>query len=198
MSEGETGVVPSMRKALEAVLRLLRRTGDRGVIIGGLAASLLGRPRLTADIDAVIMLSVDQLSDLLEAAAQEGLIPRIADAVAFARQHRVLLLQHRESGIPVDISLGALPFEAEMIARRLLLNVGDLAIPVPRPEDLIVLKSVAHRPADLADIRAIAESHPEIDRKYIRRWVEAFAEVLELPHLWESIQPLLETETGDE
>lgn len=187
-----------MRKALEAVLRLLRRTGDRGVIIGGLAASLLGRPRLTADIDAVIMLSVDQLSDLLEAAAQEGLIPRIADAVAFARQHRVLLLQHRESGIPVDISLGALPFEAEMIARRLLLNVGDLAIPVPRPEDLIVLKSVAHRPADLADIRAIAESHPEIDRKYIRRWVEAFAEVLELPHLWESIQPLLETETGDE
>ena len=40
-----------------AVQRLLARFGDRGMIIGGIAASLLGRPRLTADVDAVILLS---------------------------------------------------------------------------------------------------------------------------------------------
>ncbi len=185
---------PSFLEALRAVLRLLRRMDDQGVIIGGVAASLLGRPRLTADIDAVILLSVDQLSHLLEVAAEEGLMPRIPDAVEFARRHRVLLLQHPESGIPVDISLGILPFEVEMVERRILLNVAGLTIPVPKPEDLIILKAIAHRPVDLADIRAIVENYPTLDRESIRQWVEAFAEILEAPHLWENIRPLLTVE----
>lgn len=187
-------VTPSLLKALQAVLRLLRRMEDRGVIIGGVAASLLGHPRLTADIDAVILLSVDQLPRLLEGAAEERLTPRIPDAVEFARQYRVLLLQHPESGIPVDISLGILPFEVEMVERRVLLNVAGLTIPVPRPEDLIILKAIAHRPVDLADIRAIVENYPTLDREYIRQWVETFAEVLEAPHLWEDVRPLLTVE----
>lgn len=33
---------------LEAVQQLLERFGNRGLIIGGVAASLLGQPRLTA------------------------------------------------------------------------------------------------------------------------------------------------------
>lgn len=190
----EAPVTPSFLEALRAVLRLLRRMDDQGVIIGGVAASLLGRPRLTADIDAVILLSVDRLSHLLEVAAEEGLMPRIPDAVEFARRHRVLLLQHPESRIPVDISLGILPFEVEMVERRILLNVAGLTIPVPRPEDLIVLKAIAHRPVDLADIRAIVENYPTLDRESIRQWVEAFAEILEAPHLWEDIRPLLTVE----
>jgi hypothetical protein len=191
----EAPVTPSFLEGLRAVLRLLQRMDDQGVIIGGVAASLLGRPRLTADIDAVILLSVDRLSHLLEVAAEEGLMPRIPDAVEFARQHRVLLLQHPESGIPVDISLGILPFEVEMVERRILVNVAGLTIPVPRPEDLIILKAIAHRPVDLADIRAIAENYPTLDRESIRRWVEAFAEILEAPRLWEDIRPLLTVET---
>jgi len=185
---------PSLTDALRAVLRLLQRMDDRGVIIGGVAASLLGRPRLTADIDVVILLSVDQLSHLLEVAAEEGLMPRIPDVVEFARQYRVLLLQHPESGIPVDISLGILPFEVEMVERRVLLNVAGLTIPVPRPEDLIILKAIAHRPVDLADIRAIVENYPTLEREYIRQWIEAFAEILEAPRLWEDIRPLLTVE----
>ena len=84
---------------LAALQRLLARFGDRGMVIGGVAASLLGQPRLTADLDAVIILDVAELPHLLEAAIQEGLIPRISDAEAFARQNRVLLLRHAESGM---------------------------------------------------------------------------------------------------
>lgn len=190
----EAQATPSLTDALQAVLRLLRRMDDRGVIIGGVAASLLGRPRLTADIDLVLLLSGDQLPRLLEVASEEGLAPRIPDAMEFARRHRVLLLHHPESGIPVDISLGILPFEVEMVEHCVRLNVAGLTIPVPRPEDLIVLKAIAHRPVDLADIRAIVENYPTLDREYIRQWVEAFAEILEAPYLWEDIQPLLTME----
>lgn len=176
---------------MKAVLRLIRRVNDQGVIIGGVAASLLGRPRLTADVDVVILLSAEQLPVLMEMAMDEGLVPRISDAAEFARRHRVLLLRHQESGIPVDISLGILPFEKEMIERRQSILAGDLIVPVPRPEDMIILKAIAHRPVDLADIQAIAERHPDLDREYIRQWIEAFAEVLEVPDLWNQISSLL-------
>lgn len=194
MNEVAETTPSSLLDALRAVLRLLERMDNRGVIIGGVAASLLGRPRLTADIDAVILLSVDRLSHLFRVAEEEGLIPRIPDAIDFARQHRVLLLHHQESGIPVDISLGILPFESDMVEHRILLTVAGLTVPVPRPEDMIVLKAIAHRPVDLADIRAIVENYPTLEWEYIRQWVEAFAEILEAPHLWEDIRPLLTVE----
>lgn len=183
--------VQALLGPLRAVQRLLERTGNRGVIIGGVAVSLLARPRLTADVDAVLLASVEELPQILDWASEEGLLPRISDALDFARRYRVLLLCHQESDIYVDISLGILPFEAEMVERSQVRKIGDLSIRIPMPEDLIVLKAVAHRPIDLADIQAIAQSHPSLDRAYIRRWVTAFAEALEMPELWEEIEPLL-------
>ena len=172
---------------LAAVQRLLARFDDQGIIIGGVAASLLGKPRLTADVDAVILLSVEDLPLLMEATAQEGLVPRITNAEEFARRHRVLLLRHQESGINVDISLGMLPFEAEAVERSVIYQVGPLAIRLPTPEDLVIFKAVAHRPKDLMDIQAILESHPDLDRERVKRWVREFAQALELPELWDDI-----------
>ena len=172
---------------LAALQRLLARFDDQGIVIGGVATSLLGRPRLTADVDAVILLSVEDLLLLIEAAAQEGLVPRITDAEDFARRHRVLLLRHQESGINVDISLGMLPFEVEAVERSVIHQVGSLAIWLPTPEDLIIFKAVAHRPKDLMDIQALLESHPDLDRERVRRWVREFAQALEMPELWDDI-----------
>jgi hypothetical protein len=38
---------------LASIRRLLARFNERGMVIGGGAVSLLGRPRLTADVDVV-------------------------------------------------------------------------------------------------------------------------------------------------
>lgn len=177
----------SLLAPLAAVQRLLAHFDDRGAIIGGVAAGLLGKPRLTANVDVVILLSIDDLPRLVEVAAQEGLVPRIADAEDFARRHRILLLRHQESGINVDISLGILPFEVEAVERSSLYQVGSLSIRLPTPEDLIIFKAVAHRPQDLIDIQAIIESHPDLDKARIRRWVREFARILEMPELWDDI-----------
>jgi len=176
---------------LAALQRLLARFDDQGIIIGGVAASLLGKPRLTAYVDAMLLLSIKDLPRLMEAAAQEGLVPRITNAQDFARRHRVLLLRHQESGINVDISLGVLPLEVEAIERSTVHQLGPLAIRLPTPEDLIIFKAVAHRPKDLLDIQALIESHPDLDRKRIECWVREFAQLLEMPELWEDIAPWL-------
>ena len=183
--------ITPLLEPLMALQGLLEHFDNQGVIIGGIAASLLGKPRFTADLDAVILLSVEDLPLLIDAASKQGIVARMADAEAFARKNWVLLLQHQDSGTNIDISLGILPFENEMVARSQDLKVGSLYLRLPTPEDLIILKSVAHRPQDLIDIQAIAISHPDLDKERVRFWVEQFGAALELPNLWETISQLL-------
>jgi len=178
--------------ALEAVQHLLSRFGNRGVIIGGAAVSLLGRARFTEDVDAMLLLSIKDLAKVLETAKQESLEPRINNAEETARKHRMLLLRHVPTDTSVDISLGAMPFEEEMVERSILVEVdSDLQIRLPTPEDLIIMKAIAHRPKDLEDIRTIADKYPNLDVKRIEEWVKSFGEVLEMPELWEMIESLL-------
>ena len=176
---------------LIALQNLIKHYDNQGVIIDGIAASLLGKPRFTADIDAVILLGVEDLPNLIDAASEQGIVSRIGDAEAFARKNWILLVRHQASGTNIDISLGILPFEIEMVARCQNLKVGSLNLNLPTPEDLIILKSVANRPQDLIDIQAIAASHPDLDKERIRFWVEQFGAALEMPDLWESISHLL-------
>jgi predicted nucleotidyltransferase len=183
--------ITPLLEPLAALQRVLEHYGNRGVIIGGIAASLLGRPRLTADLDAVILISIDELPGLFVVTRNEGLIPRISDAETFARQHRVLLLQHDSSKINVDLSLGILPFETEMVDRGEIFSVGGIQVRLPTPEDLIILKAIAHRPKDLSDISSIADVHPNIDKERIRFWVQQFGEVLNNPGIWNDIEHLL-------
>jgi hypothetical protein len=186
---GSDGITPLLAPLL-ALQRLLEQFENRGVIIGGIAASLLGQPRFTADLGAVVILSVDDIPELLAAARDQDIVPRMADAEAFARKNRVLLLHHPLSGINIDISLGILPFEEEMVARSRIYEFSGLQIRLPTPEDLIILKAVAHRPQDMLDIQAIAASHPDLDQERVRFWVAQFGEVLEIPDLWDRISQL--------
>jgi len=176
---------------LQALQNLLVQFNQQGVIIGGIAASLLGTPRYTVDLDAVFLLSVDDIPNLIREAARQGIEPRIPDAKQFARKNRVLLLRHTASGTDIDLSLGILPFEYEMVERSNLINVGTLQLRLPTPEDLIIMKAIAHRPKDLTDIQAIAGSNPDLDKERIRYWVEQFGEALDLPELWYEIEKLL-------
>jgi hypothetical protein len=180
-----------LAEPLAAVQRLLTRFQEKGVIIGGVAVSLLGKPRLTADVDAVMLVSVEDVPYLLEVAKQEGLLPRFSDVVDFARRHRVVLLRHQASGINVDVSLGILPFEEETVERSMVQRVGTLDVRLPTVEDLIILKAVAHRPKDLLDIQGLIEGHQDLDRRRIRRWVSEFAEALDMPEIWNDIAPWL-------
>lgn len=160
-------------------------------LIGGVAVALTALPRVTKNIDAVILFDTDLLEPFLERAAAYGFVARINDAADFARRRRIILLEHRPTGVNVDLSCGVLPFEKEMIARALELVIGSVRIKVATPEDLIITKAVAHRPRDIADIEAILNIQPNLDFERIRFWVSQFAEALEMPELMEDLEKLL-------
>lgn len=178
--------------ALEALIGWLADSQVPGIIIGGVAASLLGRPRATRDVDAVIWLDDERrLPSLVEAARGRGLSPRIDDALGFALQSRVVLLRHDASTIDLDIALGGLPFEKEAIDQAVTVSLGALRVPLPRPEDLIIMKAVAHRPRDMADIEAIIAATGSLDVDRIRGWIRQFSEALESPEMIDDMERLL-------
>ncbi|MFZ5453753.1 MAG: nucleotidyl transferase AbiEii/AbiGii toxin family protein [Thermodesulfobacteriota bacterium] len=162
-----------------------------GVVIGGLAASLMGRPRLTRDVDMLVLVDQDQWPEFIAAGAKHGFIPRRDDALAFAKETQVLLVRHQESGIDVDIVFGALPFEKEAIAQATSMELGKVQAPLPLPEDLIIMKAVAHRPQDLADIEAILAAHPKLNLRRVRRWVSEFAAALSMPEILNDLEVLI-------
>ena len=73
----------------------------------------------------------------------------------YAHRTRVLQLQSAR-GIPIDISLGALPFEQRVIERATLYEfLPEVRLNTCSAEDLVVLKAFADRSRDWADIEGI-------------------------------------------
>ena len=163
----------------------------QGVVIGGVAASLWGRPRLTRDVDALVLLEEGRWGEFLAAGIGHGFLPRRADALAFARETRVLLVRHGESGIDLDLVFGSLPFEKEAAIRAKWVDLGGVAIPLSSPEDLIIMKAVAHRPRDLEDIAAILAAQPGLNVRRVRRWLREFSGALEMPEILNDLEALL-------
>ncbi|MEN3328417.1 MAG: hypothetical protein V7638_3224 [Acidobacteriota bacterium] len=161
-------------------------------LIGGAAIGFLAQPRSTQDIDAVTWLDLAETAEFVKSGARFGFFPRISDPIEFALKSRVLLLQHNQTKIDVDISLGALPFEQEMIERAIEFTTPELTVQVATPEDLIITKAVAHRKRDLLDIDNLVSVYPNLDLDRIRHWVGQFAAVLESPELVSDLENLLE------
>lgn len=131
-----------------------RERGWKFCFIGGLALQRWGEPRLTGDVDLTILTGFGDEAAYIDALCgeYEG---RILDTTEFARRNRVLLLQS-DRGIPIDISLGGLPFEERVVERASSHRfLADVRLHTCSAEDLVVLKAFADRSRDWADIEGI-------------------------------------------
>ena len=160
------------------------------LFIGGVAVAFLARPRTTNDVDGIVLVPDDGFSDFLRSAAKHGFPSRHSDAAAFARSKRVFLLRHARSGVDVDLSAGSLGFEQEIVRKARRVAAFGQSLPIPRAADLVILKAIAARPQDYADIAAVLDQNPRLDKKRVLRLVSLFAEILEAPELVTGIETL--------
>lgn len=155
--------------ALDLVVGILEANGLQGVVIGGHAVNAWVEPRFTADIDFTVA----------------------ADAPAIERVRRELLARgyrvQRELGgglpsgpdfirlvggpeePPIDLQqVAKTAFQVEVVRRGC-----QRRPPIATPEDLIVLKLIAHRPKDLIDLRGLI-GLSGIDWDYVEGWADAW------------------------
>lgn len=179
----EPGLPDGLIAAAGALTAWLEDAGAPGMIVGGVAASLLGRPRMTQDVDALAALSEDRWPILLEKAPAHDLAARIEDPLAFAARTRVLLMRHEPSGIDIDLILGGLRFELDAIAAATPHRLGHLTIRLPRVEDLMIMKAIARRPRDMLDLEALMDRQPQADLGHVRSFLKEFAQAASMPDL---------------
>jgi hypothetical protein len=153
------------------------------VVVGGIAASLLGRPRLTQDVDALAIAAEADWARALSQAAAFGLVARGSDPLAFARRTRVLLLRHEPTGIDLDVIFAGMPFEAEAVTNGTEVDVSGVRLRLPRVEDLLIMKAIAHRPKDLQDIQGLLAANPSVDASGAIEVVRQFAAAAAMPEL---------------
>lgn len=176
-------VPATLLAALADLVKWMDDTKMPSMVIGGVAASVLGRPRLTQDVDALAILPEADWENALSNAAGHGILPRIENPLEFARRSRVLLMRHAQSGIDIDLTFGRLPFEQTAIDNSEIHIIGALRVRLPRVEDLLIMKAVAGRPKDLQDIEGLLAAHPEADVVAVRQWVREFATAMTMPDM---------------
>lgn len=123
--------------------------------IGALAVQRWGEPRLTQDVDLTVMTSFGAEQPYIDAFL-DRFAGRIPDARKFALDNRVVLLRS-DFGVPIDVALGAMPFEERAIDRAtdFVLREG-VVLTTCSAEDLIVFKTFAGRDKDWLDVEGIA------------------------------------------
>ncbi len=177
--------------AIRDMLRWFKSARVSGAVIGGVAVSIQGHARYTRDLDALVAINDSRWPAFIARAAKFGFSGRVPDVLGCARETRMVLLRHEPSGVPLDVSLGCLTFEEELIERAMPVKLRRLTVPIASPEDLIILKAIAQRPQDLADIDNILSAGHRLDLARIRKTIAIFAATLERPDIIDDVESLL-------
>lgn len=155
--------------------RLFDRLVIPYAIMGGWAVRVYALPRPTYDVDFTILLARDHLPALYAAAEEAGFtVPEQyregwVDSIAGMPlvKFRLMLAGH---GIDVDIFLAESDYQQELMRRRVQHPVDGVPAWFVSAEDLILLKLIANRTRDRADIDDLLVARAELDESYLRRW----------------------------
>lgn len=179
------------RGALAALLKWLDSQHVPAVVIGGVAAGILGRPRVTEDVDMLVDVDEERWGSFLASAEEAGFVPRVPEAARFARHSRMFLLRHVKTGTPVDLQLADLGFQKKMIANGKRLDCEGLSMTVVGPEDLVVMKAIAGRDWDMGDIRAVLDANPDMNIAKACREVRELAKMMDASDIAERLDALV-------
>jgi hypothetical protein len=171
----------------EAVRLLVEAFTSKSVdyaLVGGLAASLRGRPRFTQDVDLLVQVSQVALPSLLDELIGRGFdldAPRVIRE--YVQEH---LTAFRYKTVRIDWLKPMLPLYANTLAGASLLPwKSGQPIRVARPEGLILTKLAAFRPQDQLDIEMLLSSNrDDLDLDLIRTEWSAVAEVEDARTAW--------------
>ncbi len=167
-----------------------RRQDWRFCFIGGLALQYWGRPRLTRDVDLCLLAGFGNEEAFIDPLLTRY-TSRVEGAGEFALANRVLLLATPD-GVGLDVSLGGIPFEEQVVERACEVEyLPDLSLRICTAEDLIVLKAFADRLQDWADVESVLRKRKDaLDWNYIGRELQVLCELKEAPEIPQRLRDL--------
>ena len=175
MSDADDSLPPSgptLRRAFDALITTLDERRVRYAIIGGIAIIQHTRVRTTDDIDALLSVPQIALPGLFEALQSRGFEVDVVRNIREFRDDGLTTL--RFDDVLVDLMRPVLPTYAHVLDRAIDARVLGHNVRVSSAEGLIVMKMIAFRPQDEADVRDLLAAYPgTLDLAFVRAELDA-------------------------
>lgn len=160
------------------LVTLLEHTRTPYFIVGGLATGVLGEPRLTHDVDAIVSVTETTLDPLLQAARKSGFSFTPDTVKSDLTERGTFRLGFRQSW--ADVIAASTELERSAFTRVARYTILGIEANYPSPEDFILLKLIPGRPKDLLDVESVIARHTDhLDRSYLDRWARWTADLME-------------------
>lgn len=179
---------------LKTLVKFLSAEKIKYVILGGIAVSIYGEPRLTADIDVNIIFNKKEITEFLGKARRRGFYPLSPNIKEIVDKAGVIPLKFAKGKIKstCDIIIAENILEYQAIKRARLKKLGTVKARVVSPEDLIIHKITSSRPRDIEDLKGILiRQKGKLDIKYIIKWLKIIDKANKKSDLYSSFNRIL-------
>ena len=139
--------------------------------MGGIATSVLAKPRATFDIDGLIAITEEKLKNVLPELRKKGFKFDRRQPLKKIQGLSFLTLYFSPGQIYVDLFIALTDFQKEIIRRAKQIKYNKIDLKIISPEDLILVKLQSGREKDIEDTREIViENKRGLDYRYLKRW----------------------------
>ncbi|HLF17785.1 MAG TPA: nucleotidyltransferase [Candidatus Omnitrophota bacterium] len=165
----------SLNQQLRQLVEFLSNERIKYVVLGGVAVSVYGEPRLTADIDVNVLLPKDKIFDFIKKAKKYGFYSLFPGMRKMAQRAGVISFGFKKGKISgkFDMIIAENILEYNAIERGKIKKIEGTSLRLITPEDLIIHKIASSRPRDLEDLKGVLlRQKGKLDNKYIQFWLK--------------------------
>lgn len=183
-----------LEKEIKALVKLLSVQKIKYIILGGVAVSVYGEPRMTADIDVNVLISKDRIREFLKKAKKHHFYPAFASIKRTIEEASVIPFKYKSGNIffKCDLIIAENILEYAAIRRGRVKKIGSIKARFISPEDLVIHKITSSRPRDIADLNGVLlRQKGKLDKEYIINWLKKIDRVDKKAKLYKAFKRLL-------
>jgi hypothetical protein len=164
-----------LSEALAGAVAVLEGMGIPYAVMGGIAVRAHGLPRATYDVDIIAAIPRDRLPEFFAALTdrdytipepyQRGWVDEVAGMPLV--KGRVYL---QDRGVDIDLFLAETDFQKRVLERRQKAVTSEGAVWIVSVEDVLLLKLLANRLRDRADVLDVLLAQGQLDEGYLQEW----------------------------
>lgn len=149
------GIIDVLKRSASA----LKDNGVPYCLAGGLAVSMLSRPRATEDVDLIVLVAEQERPFLESLIKRTFNVFQVRDIMRFSTVSiwRFIINDTAAEFVVLDLILAERAEYLKAIQNALILDIDGVNVQVIAPDDLIEVKKLSGRPIDLMDIQALQE-----------------------------------------
>jgi len=165
-----------MEEMIKKVSRVLKKVKIPYVIIGGIPASIWGKPRMTVDTDIILSIPENKIDLFLDLLKTEKFkvypLKKIEEKLKMGLPVKIAYTKH----FSIDLRKASYSLDRKAIERAKNKRIFNISLKICSREDLIIYKLIRFQEIDIFDIKnVILRWKKRIDWQYIENSLQEFS-----------------------